>query len=365
MATDIPLNGRRWECEQLDGLVTAVWAGLSRALVLRGEPSVGKTALLDYVAQRASGCRVTRAAGVQSEMELVYAGLHQLCALLLDRLDRLPGPQRDGLRASFGMSGAAALDRFLVGLAALNLLSAAAEERPLVCLVDDAQWLDRASAQVLAFVARRLSAEAVALVFAVRDRSAELDVLPELVIDGLGPADARALLGSAISGPIDERVRDRIVAEARGNPLALLELPRGVAAAELAGGFRLPDAAPLARSVEESFHRRLDALPEKTRRLLLVAAAEPVGEPLLLWRAVNQIGIATEAAAAAESDGLLTVGTRVTFRHPLVRSVIYRAATPAERRDAHRALADATDPETDPDRRAWHRAQATPSPTRT
>ena len=201
--------------------------------------------------------------------------------------------------------------------------------------------------------------------FAVRDRSAELDVLPELVIDGLGPADARALLGSAISGPIDERVRDRIVAEARGNPLALLELPRGVAAAELAGGFRLPDAASLARSVEESFHRRLDALPEKTRRLLLVAAAEPVGEPLLLWRAVNQIGIATEAAAAAESDGLLTVGTRVRFRHPPVRSVIYRAATPAERRDAHRALADATDPETDPDRRAWHRAQATPSPTRT
>ena len=209
MATDVLLKGRRWECEQLDGLVTAVWAGLSRALALRGEPGVGKTALLDYVAQRASGCRVTRAAGVQSEMELVYAGLHQLCAPLLDRLDRLdrlPGPQRDGLRAAFGMSGAAALDRSLVGLAALNLLSAAAEERPLVCLVDDAQWLDRASAQVLAFVARRLSAEAVALVFAVRDRSAELDVLPELVIDGLAPADARALLGSATGGPIDERV---------------------------------------------------------------------------------------------------------------------------------------------------------------
>jgi DNA-binding CsgD family transcriptional regulator len=362
MATDIPLKGRRWECEQLDGLVTAVSAGLSRALVLRGEPGVGKTALLDYVAQRASGCRVTRAAGVQSEMELVYAGLHQLCAGLLDRLDRLPGPQQDGLRTAFGMSGAAALDRFLVGLAALNLLSAAAEERPLVCLIDDAQWLDRASAQVLAFVARRLSAEAVALVFAVRERSAELDVLPELVVDGLGPAHARALLGSAISGPIDERVRDRIVAEARGNPLALLELPRGVAAAELAGGFRLPDAAPLARSIEESFHRRLDALPEMTRRLLLVAAAEPVGEPLLLWRAVDQLGIATEAAAAAESDGLLTVGTRVTFRHPLVRSAIYRAATPAERRDAHRALAEATDPETDPDRRAWHRAQAAAEP---
>jgi hypothetical protein len=324
MATDIPLRGRRGEREQLDGLVRAVRAGQSRALVLRGEPGVGKTALLDYVAQRASGCRVTRAAGVQSEMELAYAGLHQLCAALLDGLDHLPGPQRDGLRTAFGMSGAAAPDRFLVGLAALNLLSAAAEDRPLVCLVDDAQWLDRASAGVLAFVARRLSAEAVALVFAVRDRGAELDVLPDLVVDGLGPADARALLDSAISGPIDERVRDRIVAEARGNPLALLELPRGLTPAELAGGFRLPGAAPLAGAIEESFHRRLDALPEETRRLLLVAAAEPVGEPLLLWRAADQIGIETEFAAAAESDGLLSVGTRVTFRHPLVRSAIYQ-----------------------------------------
>jgi DNA-binding CsgD family transcriptional regulator len=362
MATDIPLRGRRREREQLDDLVTAVRAGQSRALVLRGEPGVGKSALLDYVAQRASGCRVTRAPGVQSEMELAYAGLHQLCAGLLDRLDRLPGPQRDGLRTAFGMSGAAAPDRFLVGLAALNLLCAAAEDRPLVCLVDDAQWLDRASAQVLAFLARRLSAEAVGLVFAVRNRSAELDVLPELVVDGLVPADARALLGSAIGGPIDERVRDRIVAEARGNPLALLELPRGLTPAELAGGFRLPDAAPLAGSIEESFHRRLAALPQESRRLMLVAAAEPVGDPLLLWRAADRIGIETESAAAAESDGLLTVGTRVTFRHPLVRSAIYRAATPAERRDAHRALADATDPDMDPDRRAWHRAHAAAEP---
>jgi DNA-binding CsgD family transcriptional regulator len=362
MATDIPLKGRRREREQLDDLVTAVRAGESRALVLRGEPGVGKSALLDYVAQRASSCRVTRAAGVQSEMELAYAGLHQLCAGLLDRLGRLPGPQRDGLRTAFGMSGAAAPDRFLVGLAALNLLCAAAEDRPLICLVDDAQWFDRASAQVLAFVARRLSAEAVGLVFAVRNRSAELDVLPQLVVDGLGPADARALLGSAIGGPIDKRVRDRIVAEARGNPLALLELPRGLTPAELAGGFRLPDTAPLAGSIEKSFHRRLDALPQETRRLMLIAAADPVGDPLLLWRAADAIGIQTESAAAAESDGLLVVGARVTFRHPLVRSAIYRAATPAERRGAHRALADATDPEMDPDRRAWHRAHAAAEP---
>ena len=273
------LTGRRRECDVLDRLIEAVRAGESRALVLRGEPGVGKTALLDYVAGHASGCRVVRAAGVQSEMELAFAGLHQLCAPMLDHLDRLPVPQRDALRTAFGLSAGPAPDRFLVGLAVLSLLSEVAEERPLVCLVDDEQWLDRASAQALAFVARRLAAESVGLVFAAREPGAELAGLPELAVEGLREDDARALLDSVLTGPLDARVRDRIVAETRGNPLALLELPRGLTPAELAGGFGLPGAVPLSGRIEESFRRRLDALPAETRRLLLLAAADPVGDP--------------------------------------------------------------------------------------
>jgi DNA-binding CsgD family transcriptional regulator len=358
------LWGRRSECEALDRLLEAVRAGEGRVLVLRGEPGVGKTALLQYVVGQASGCRVARAVGVQSEMELAFAGLHQLCAPMLDRLERLPGPQRDALGTAFGLSAGTAPDRFLVGLAVLSLLSEVAEERPLVCLVDDAQWLDRASAQALAFVARRLLAESVALVFAARESGEkhELTGLPELVVEGLRDADARALLSSVISGPLDERVRDRIVAETRGNPLALLELPRGLTPAELAGGFGLPDALALSGRIEESFRRRLAPLPPDTRRLLLVAAAEPVGEPALVWRAAERLGIRSEAAAPATAAGLLEFGARVRFRHPLVRSAVYRAASPNERRGVHRALADATDPEVDPDRRAWHLAHATSGP---
>ena len=247
--------------------------------MVRGEPGVGKTALLEYVVEQASGCRVARAAGVQSEMELAFAGLHQLCAPMLDRLERLPVPQRDALRTAFGVSPGPAPDRFLVGLAVLSLLSDVAEEQPLICLVDDEQWLDRASAQVLAFVARRLEAEAVGLVFAARAPSDELAGLPELVVEGLGEDDARALLDSVLTGPLDARVRDQIVSETRGNPLALLELPRGLTPAELAGGFGLPGAVPLSGRIEESFRRRLDALPAETRRLLLLAAADPVGDP--------------------------------------------------------------------------------------
>ena len=265
MATDSPrgraaeLTGRRSECDVLDRLIDAVRAGESRALVVRGEPGVGKTALLEYLVERASGCRVVRAAGVQSEMELAFAGLHQLLAPMLDRLERLPGPQRDALRTAFGISPGSAPDRFFVGLAVLSLLSDVAEEQPLICLVDDEQWLDRASAQVLAFVARRLEAESVGLVFAAREPSDELAGLPELVVEGLREGDARALLDSVLTGPLDARVRDQIVAETRGNPLALLELPRGLTPAELAGGFGLPGAVPLSGSIEESFRRRLDA----------------------------------------------------------------------------------------------------------
>jgi DNA-binding CsgD family transcriptional regulator len=323
---------------------------------------VGKSALLEYVAGKASGCRVARAAGVQSEMELAFSGLGQLCAPMLYRIDRLPEPQRDALRTAFGLAGGAAPDRFLVGLAVLGLISDTADEEPLVCLVDDAQWLDQASAQALAFVARRLVAESVALIFAVREPSDEQNFagLPQLVVGGLDDDDARALLASVIRWPLDEQVRDRIVAETHGNPLALLELPRGLTPAQLAGGFGLPSVTALPSRIEESFARRLAPLPADTRRLLLLAAAEPLGDSAVLLRAADRLGIKAEAADAAESEGLVEFCVQVTFRHPLVRSAIYRSGSPEQRREAHRALAEATDPQVDPDRRAWHFAQAAP-----
>jgi tetratricopeptide (TPR) repeat protein len=291
-------------------------------------------------------------------MELAFAALQQLCAPMLDRLDRLPGPQQDALGVAFGLRAGNAPDLFLVGLAVLSLFSEAAEEQPLLCAVDDAQWLDRASAQALVFVARRLLAESVALLLATREPSEELDGLPKLVVEGLRNGDARALLGSAVRVPLDERVRERLVAETRGNPLALLELPRGLPPAELAGGFGLLDAPALSGRIEDSFRRRLAGLPADTQRLLLVAAAEPLGDPVLVWRAAGRLGIGVHAAA--DTDGLLTIGASVTFRHPLVRSSVYRAASAEARQAVHRALADATNPAVDPDRRAWHLAQAAP-----
>ena len=355
------LRGRRSERDALDRLVESVRAGQSRVLVLRGEAGVGKTALLEYLVDIAGGCRVARAAGVESEMELAFAGLHQLCAPFLDRLERLPDPQHDALGTAFGLRRGEAPDRFLVGLAVLTLLSDVAEERPLVCVVDDAQWLDRASTQALAFAARRLVAESVAVVFAMRDSGDVHDLtgLAELAVDGLADADARALLASVIAGPLDERVRDRIVADTHGNPLALLELPRGMTSMELAGGFGLPDATGLSSRIEESFRRRLTPLPEATRLLLLVAAAEPIGDPVALWRAAAQLRVGTDAGAPAVAAGLVELGGQVRFRHPLVRSAVYRAAPAEARRSVHRALAEATDPDVDPDRRAWHRAHAT------
>jgi DNA-binding CsgD family transcriptional regulator len=356
------LRGRRRECDVLGQLVNAARAGESRALVVRGEPGVGKTALLDYLAEHASGCRVARAVGVESEMELAYAGVHQLLTPMLDRLQRLPGPQRQALRTAFGLSSGPAPDRFLVGLAALSLLADVAEEHPLVCLVEDEQWLDQASAQVLGFVARRLQAESVGLVFAARVPSGELAGLPELVVKGLPGAEARTLLDAALTGPLDAQVRDRIVAETGGNPLALLELPRGLTPAELAGGFALPSAVPLSVSIQESFRRRLEALPEQTRSLLLIAAAEPIGDPVLVWRAAERLGVGTQAATPAAEAYLLEVGARVRFRHPLVRSAVYRTATREQRREVHLALAEATDRSVDPDRRAWHLATAAAGP---
>jgi DNA-binding CsgD family transcriptional regulator len=352
------LHGRRVEREALERLLDAVRRGHSRVLVVSGEPGVGKTALLQSAIASASGFRVARAVGVESEMELAFAALQQLCAPLLDRLDRLPAPQRDALGVAFGLRAGDAPDRFLVGLAVLSLLAEAAEEQPVLCVVDDAQWLDRASAQALVFVARRLLAESIALVLVTREPGAELQGFQEMVVEGLRDGDARALLSSAVRGPLDERVRDRLVAETRGNPLALLELPRGLTPPELAGGFGLLDAPGLSGRIEDSFRRRLAELPADTQLLLLVAAAEPVGDPVLVWRAADRLGIAVQAAS--ETDGLLAIGASVTFRHPLVRSAVYRAASPEKRQTVHRALADATDPEVDPDRRAWHLAQATP-----
>jgi DNA-binding CsgD family transcriptional regulator len=354
------LLGRRRECAELDRLVTAVRAGESRALVVRGEAGVGKTALLDRLAESATGCLVVRAAGVESEMELPFAGLHQLCASLLELRSRLPEAQRDALETAFGLGSGTSPDRFLVGLAALGLLSEAAGERPLICIVDDAQWLDEASAQALSFVAHRVSMEAVALVFGVRGshRDSEWTGAPELVVEGLAKADAQALLGSAISGPLDPRVSERIVAETGGNPLALLELPRGLDAAELAGGFGLSDPRALTGRIEESFLRRLGALGPESRQLLLLASAEPLGDPVLLRRAAGLLGISFRAARAVEDAGLCEFGASVRFRHPLVRSAVYGAAAPEERQAVHRVLAEVTDPAADPDRRAWHRAQA-------
>jgi tetratricopeptide (TPR) repeat protein len=356
------LVGRRGECDVLDRLIEAVCAGRSRALVVRGEPGVGKTALLEYLVEEASRLRVLRAAGVQSEMELAFAGLHQLLAPVLDRVERLPVPQREALRTAFGVSVGPAPDRFYVALAVLGLLSDVAEEQPLICLVDDAQWLDRESTQVLTFVARRLEVESVGLVFAARTPSGKLAGLPELVVEGLSRDDARALLDALLTGPLDARVGEQIVSETRGNPLALLELLRGLTPAELAGGFGLPGRAALSGGIEESFRRRLDALPPETRHLLQVAAADPVGDPVLVWRAAELLGIGAEAATPAIEGELIEFGARVCFRHPLVRSAAYRSASLHERQDVHRALAEVTDPGVDPDRRAWHLAQAAAGP---
>ena len=364
MPANRPLGflGRASEREVLDRLLANVRGGQSAVLVIRGEAGVGKTALLRYAARQASGFRVTQIAGVEAEMELPFAGVHQLCAPMVARRDALPEPQRDALSVALGLSAGAAPDRFLVALAVLSLLSAVAEERPLLCFADDAQWLDGASGQVLGFVARRLLAESVAIVFAVRDPGDKhaFEGLPELPLGGLAEDDARALLARAIPGRLDDRVRDRIVAETHGNPLALLELPRAMSAAELAGGFELPGTGDLQGQIEDHYLRRVGALPEATQRLMLLAAADPVGDATLLWRAAQTLGIGTSALAPAQGGELLEIGARVRFRHPLVRSAAYRAASLGDRQRAHEALAEVSDPVLDADRRAWHRALAAP-----
>ncbi len=359
------LRGRQSECATLDALVGQVRAGASQVLVLRGEAGVGKTALLDYLASGLRPtCRLARAAGVESEVALPFSGLHQLCAPMLDHLDRLPGPQRDALATAFGMHIGPPPDRFLVGLAVLSLLADVAEEQPLVCVIDDAQWLDPISAQTLAFVARRQLADPVALVFAIRGEHEDSDLTgqPTLNVRGLGDADAHALLESVLTGDVDHRVRETIVAETRGNPLALLELPRGLSRAELSFGFGLADAVPLETHLEQGFAQRLAALPGPTRLFLLAAALEPVGDLSLLGRAMQRLDVDLAASAPAVRVGLIELSARVRFRHPLVRSAVARAAEVTDLRAVHLALAEETDPELDPDRRAWHLAHAASGP---
>ena len=361
------LTGRYAERAAFDRLIEAVKGSESRALVVRGDPGVGKTVLLDYLAARAAaaGCRVTRAAGVQTEMTLPFAGLHQLCAPMADHLDRIPVPQRDALRTAFGLAAGPPPDRFLVGLAVLSLFCDVAGKRPLICVIDDEQWLDQASAQALGFVARRLAADPVGVVFAAREPGDALTGLPELHVQGLPDDEARALLDAALGGPLDVRVRDLIVAETQGNPLALLELPRGMTTTELAGGFGLLAArsgAGLPGRIEGSFRRQLEALPAQTQRLLLLAAAEPYGDLSLVWRAADRLGIGAQAATPALEAGLVEFGARVRFRHPLLRSAAYQAGSVQDRQQVHRTLAEVTDPDAEPDRRAWHRAKAAPGP---
>ena len=361
-APSVQLLGRKRERDVLGRLLDAARDGHGGFLAVYGEPGVGKTALLDDAIGAAADFHVARSVGGEGEMELAFAALQQLCSPSLHLMERLPEPQRDALEVALGLSAGRAPNPFLVGLAVLNLLSEAAEEQPLLCVVDDAQWLDHASTRVLAFVARRLLAERIAMVFAAREPIDALQGFAELRVEPLGRRDARALLDSVLPARLDEQVLERIVVETRGNPLAIMELPRGLTPAQLAGGFGLQEAVPLAAGIEQSFTRRLAALPRDAQRLLLLAAADPVGDPALMWRAAELLGIPESAADTVEAEGLLIVGPRIVFRHPLVRSAVYRAAGPSERREAHAALAEATEPEFDPDRRAWHRAQAASIP---
>ena len=356
------LFGRKRERAVLDRLLEAARREKGGVLVVHGAPGVGKSALLEYAVDAGKDFRVARTSGVEGEMELAYAALQQLCSPFPELVERLPQPQRDALGVAFGLTAGAPPNPFLVGLAVLGLFSEVAEDRPLLTVIDDAQWLDGGSARALAFVAHRLLAERVALVFATRQSGHALTRLPELHVEPLGHRDARALLESVLPAPLDEGVLDRIVHETGGNPLALLELPRGLTPTQLAGGFGLPAEVPLSASIEESFTRRLASLPDEARRLLLLAAADPVGDPALIRRAAERLGIPQATSSAVEAEGLLAFDPKVVFRHPLVRSAVYRASGLGDRREVHQALAEATDPNNDPDRRAWHRALAAAAP---
>jgi DNA-binding CsgD family transcriptional regulator/tetratricopeptide (TPR) repeat protein len=356
--------GRTHERERVDVMLAQARGGQSAVVVIRGEPGIGKTALLRYASRQASGLRTTEVEGVQAEMELPFAGIHRLCAPMFDGIEVLAEPQQNALRVALGVASGDAPDKFLVAVAVLNLLSATAEQRPLLCLVDDAQWLDVASMQALGFVARRLVAEPMAMIFSLREPATTraLDGLPQLSLEGLDEPDARDLLSRAVPGRLDDRVRDRIIAETGGNPLALTELSQRMSPSERARGFAPPAPNDLPSRLEERYLQRVVELPAATQRLMLLAATEPLGDATLLWRAAEQISIPPGALAPAAEAGLLDIDDRVRFHHPLVRSAVYRAASLEERRRAHDALADVSDPELAADRRAWHRALATGEP---
>ena len=352
------LLGRKNECQVLDDFLAATLKGEGDALVVHGDPGIGKTALLEYAVASASEFDLFRTVGNEAEMELPYAALLELCQPVLAEVEQLPAPQRNALEVIFGRHAGAAPDRVLVGLTLVSLLSALSAKRPVLCVIDDAQWLDTSSAQAIAFAARRVSRDAVAFLFGARTLTDEVRGLPDLRVSGLGDRDARTLLATVLPDRLDDRVVERLVADTHGNPLALLELPRGLTPSQLAGGFGLPVSVTLAGAIEESYRRRLAKLPLDSRRLLLVAAADPTGDQGIVWGAAHRLGIGEEAAEAIEDEGLLEFSEGVVFRHPLVRSAAYNMATPKSRREAHVALADATDGVLDPDRRAWHRAQA-------
>jgi len=356
------LVGRRREREVLERLLQSAASGESGVLVVLGEPGVGKTALLDFAIEAATRFQIVRTIGIESEVELPFAATQQLCAPILERRGGLPAPQRLALEVAFGLADGPAPNAFLVGLAILGLLAEAATDRPLLCVIDDAQWLDRASAAALSIVARRLTAENVLLLVAARELGAPFAGLPELTVRGLGRTEARTLLETVLSAPVDGQVLDRVVVETGGNPLALLELPRGLSPTQLAGGFGLPAAVPLHAGIEERFVRWFVGLPIDARRLVLLAAADPTGDAALIWRAAEHLRIGESAALAAESEGLVTFAEAIVFRHPLVRSAVYRAAGAEERSEAHRAIAASIDPSVDPDRRAWHRSQSATMP---
>lgn len=358
------LVGRQDEQRRLAELCDRARSGASGVLVIHGEAGIGKTALLDEVLTGADGLRAIRVSGAESEMELAYAGVQQLCSPLLAHIDRLPDPQKNALRVALGLREGAAPDRLLVNLAVLTMLGDAGAERPTVCIVDDAQWVDRASLQALTFAARRLLADPVVMIFATRTPGTDhqLDGLPELTLSGLAYHDALTLLSEVMPGQLDDDVRENILAEAGGNPLALLELRHAMAPATLAGGYGLTAAASVVRRIEREYEQRLRELPPASRTLLLIAAAEPTGNPAWLWAAATELHIDTDASVPAERSGLITIGSRLRFRHPLVRSAVYRNALLAERRQVHAALAGVITGPSAGEHGAWHRAHSTGAP---
>ncbi|HME63377.1 MAG TPA: ATP-binding protein, partial [Streptosporangiaceae bacterium] len=358
------LIGRGGECGRLDQILDGARRGRSGVLVLWGEPGVGKTALLDYAQAAAADLQVIRIDGVETEMELSFAALHQFLRPCLGRLDVLPSPQRAALRLAFGMQEGQTPDRFLVSLATLGLLADHASRKPLLCLVDDAHCLDRESADALAFAARRLHADPIAIIFAAREpapHSGVLDGLPELPLAGLAQADAYELLAATAGSRPNRLVAEQIAAGTGGNPLALIEIGRELAAGQLADDSPLPEPVPLGRQLEQRYLREVQGLPAATQALLLAAAADPTGDPRLLLQAGQELGFTIEAAAAAEARRLITIRDIVRFRHPLIRSAVYYGASFAQRQRVHAALAEATSP-AEPEHRARHQAQAATGP---